>query len=65
MRKLFISLVALFVGVAGLYAQNPMEQLPLDPEVRVIEGIRSFENFTPDWVYNTSGWRAKPNGKPT
>ena len=35
MRKLFVSLVALFVGVAGLFAQNPMEQLPLDPEVRV------------------------------
>ena len=35
MRKLFISLVALFVGVAGLFAQNPMEQFPLDPEVRV------------------------------
>ena len=35
MRKLFISLVALLVGVVGLYAQNPMEQLPLDPEVRV------------------------------
>ena len=36
MRKLFVSLVALFVGAASLYAQNPMEQqLPLDPEVRV------------------------------
>ena len=35
MRKLFISLVALFVGIAGLFAQNPMEQFPLDPEVRI------------------------------
>ena len=35
MRKLFLSLVVLFVGVAGLFAQNPMEQFPLDPEVRV------------------------------
>ena len=35
MRKLFVSLVALFVGVASICAQDPTQQLPLDPEVRV------------------------------
>ena len=35
MRKLFVSLVALFVGVASINAQDPTQQLPLDPEVRV------------------------------
>ena len=35
MRKLFVSLVALFIGVASINAQDPTQQLPLDPEVRV------------------------------
>ena len=35
MRKLFVSLVALFIGVASICAQDPTQQLPLDPEVRV------------------------------
>ena len=35
MRKLFLSLVALVISVASISAQDPMAQLPLDPEVRV------------------------------
>ena len=35
MRKLFFSFVALFVGVAALYAQDQLPQLPLDPNVRI------------------------------
>ena len=35
MRKLFLSLVALMIGVASIYAQDPMAPLPLDPDVRM------------------------------
>ena len=35
MRKLFFSLVALVISVSSICAQGPMEQLPLDPSVRV------------------------------
>ena len=35
MKKLFFALVALFIGVTTICAQDPTEQLPLDPEVRV------------------------------
>ena len=35
MRKLFLSIVALFIGVASLSAQGPMGPLPADENVRV------------------------------
>ncbi|MBR2368106.1 MAG: insulinase family protein [Alistipes sp.] len=35
MRKFFISVVALFIGVASLSAQDPMAPLPADQNVRV------------------------------
>ena len=35
MRKLFFSLVALFIGIASSCAQDPMAQLPADQNVRV------------------------------
>ena len=35
MRKLFSLLVMLFIGVSSIFAQDMMQQLPLDPAVRV------------------------------
>ena len=35
MRKLIFAVVALFIGVTSICAQDPMAQLPMDPAVRV------------------------------
>lgn len=37
MRRLIFSLVAIFIGVSSIYAQSAVDQLPIDPEVRVGE----------------------------